>query len=185
MKNSDSKPLLFLSYFSIVCVLLMRIEGGHPLNFVPVFACLLLFAAARPARESVLPFTALVGVDIFLTRVQYGYPLTADHAVTWLWYGATILVGLAMLRRPISISRGLTASLLASLSFFFASNFAVWAAWGMYPKTWSGLADCYIAALPFFRNSVVSEAIGSAILFGIARYFCEAAKGRRIEHVLP
>jgi hypothetical protein len=40
----------------------------------------------------------------------------------------------------------------------------------MYPKTWSGLGTCYIAALSFFRNSIVSETAFSRLIFAVARY---------------
>jgi hypothetical protein len=38
----------------------------------------------------------------------------------------------------------------------------------MYPKTIGGLGACYIAALPFFRNSFVSETIFSVLIFSLA-----------------
>jgi len=59
------------------------------------------------------------------------------------------------------------ASLAGSVSFFLISNFAVWAVWNMYPKTASGLAACYVAGLPFFRNAVVSDLFFAALFFGI------------------
>ncbi len=36
----------------------------------------------------------------------------------------------------------------------------------IYPLTASGLAACYAAAIPFFRNSLVGDAFFTAILFG-------------------
>ena len=36
----------------------------NPYNVVPVFSCLLFFAALRPAREFVFPPAVLVGEDI-------------------------------------------------------------------------------------------------------------------------
>jgi hypothetical protein len=59
-------------------------------------------------------------------------------------------------------------SLLASVSFFVVSNYAVWAVWQMYPKTLAGLETCYTAALPFFRTSVTSELCFSLVIFGLA-----------------
>jgi hypothetical protein len=112
----------------------------------------------------------LIGVDIFLTTHQYGFPLTAGHVVTWAWYLAISLLGAGMLRGSISMPRVAGASLLASVSFFLASNFTVWAEWGMYAKTLGGLGACYIAALPFFRNSLVSETTFSLLIFGLAKY---------------
>jgi hypothetical protein len=59
------------------------------------------------------------------------------------------------------------ATLLGPTSFFLLSNYAVWAVGGMYPRTLSGLATCYVAGLPFYRNDVVSTAIVVAVAFGV------------------
>jgi hypothetical protein len=42
----------------------------------------------------------------------------------------------------------------------------VWLAGGLYPRTLSGLTACYVAAIPFFRNSIVGDLLYSAALFG-------------------
>lgn len=44
-----------------------------------------------------------------------------------------------------------------SILFYLLTNGAVWAAASWYPHTWSGLIQCYINALPFFRNTLVSD----------------------------
>lgn len=36
----------------------------------------------------------------------------------------------------------------------------------MYPKTWDGLAACYIAAIPFFHNTLLGDAVYTTVLFG-------------------
>lgn len=36
----------------------------------------------------------------------------------------------------------------------------------MYPRTLPGLAECYVAAIPFFRNSLAGDAIFTTVLFG-------------------
>ena len=43
------------------------------------------------------------------------------------------------------------ATLGGALIFFFVTNFADWYLLNMYAKTWQGLLDCYVAAIPFFR----------------------------------
>jgi hypothetical protein len=73
------------------------------------------------------------------------------------------------------------ASLTSSVSFFLTSNFAVWAAWGMYPKTLGGLGLCYIAALPFFRNSIFTELACSLLIFALARYSQALIPARRMQ----
>ena len=81
-----------------------------------------------------------------------------------------MLLGAGMLRNSVSSRRVIGASLLASVSFFLGSNYTVWAEWNMYPKTFDGLGTSYFAALPFFRNSVISEIVFSLLIFGIGRY---------------
>ena len=57
--------------------------------------------------------------------------------------------------------------LASSTSFFLLSNFMVWIGWPAYPHTLAGLAACYTAAIPFYRNDVVSTAITAGALFGL------------------
>jgi hypothetical protein len=53
-----------------------------------------------------------------------------------------------------------------SILFFVVTNFGVWWLFSTYPKSWSGLLECYIAAIPYFRGTLGGDLIGSAILFG-------------------
>ena len=169
MKRLALGNSILLPYLLIPAVALLRLTVNHPYNFIPVFSCLLFFGACRPAREYALPLFTLVGLDIFLTTHQYGFALTSGHAVTWLWYLGAMFLGGAMLRNSFSTWRVLGTSVSASMLFFVASNFMVWAEWDMYPKTWSGLVACYVAAIPFFRNSIVSEtACGLLLLAAVS-----------------
>ena len=54
----------------------------------------------------------------------------------------------------------------ASVLFFVASNFAVWLFSGMYTLDGAGLTRCYTAALPFFRNTLLGDALWTSLLFG-------------------
>jgi hypothetical protein len=59
------------------------------------------------------------------------------------------------------------AALATSVSFFAISNFAVWLTWNMYPHNLGGLAACYAAAVPFFRNDVVSNLLFTTVMFSV------------------
>ncbi len=53
----------------------------------------------------------------------------------------------------------------ASLSFFLISNFGVWLFW--YPRNLQGLFSCYLAALPFYRNTLLGDLFfGGLFVFG-------------------
>ena len=137
-----------------------------PFSFAPVTAALLYFGARRPRHEMWIPVAALAAAGVYLSRSYYGYALSADLLVTWAWYAGMVLLG-GMLAKNASALRVGAASLAGSVSFFVVSNFAVWAVWNMYPKTLGGLGACYVAAVPFFRNAVVSDLLFAAAFFGI------------------
>jgi hypothetical protein len=181
MKRIGSESSVLLPYLLISVAAALRLAVSHPYNFIPVFSCILLFGACRPKREFPIPILALMGVDSFLTTHRYGYALTGDHAITWTWYLVVMILGAAMLGTTVSIPRILGVSLLASVSFFVVSNLAVWAAWGMYAKTLGGMEACYIAALPFFRNSIVTELVFSLLILGLSRYCAAFSPARRMQ----
>jgi hypothetical protein len=52
--------------------------------------------------------------------------------------------------------------------FYVVTNFAVWITPnGLYPHTLDGLIQCYVMALPFFRNDMAGNVLWSATLFGL------------------
>jgi len=159
---------LFLAFAVVVHARFLPL----PFSFAPVTAALLYFGARRPRREIWVPVAALAIAGVYLSRAYYGYAVSADLLVTWAWYGGMVLLG-GMLAKSVSALRVGAASLAGSVSFFLMSNFAVWAVWNMYPKNLSGLMACYVAALPFFRNAVVSDLFFAAVFFGIGYLFSQ------------
>jgi hypothetical protein len=59
------------------------------------------------------------------------------------------------------------ASITGSCLLFLLTNFAVWAGGALYPHTAGGLAECFAAAVPFFRNSLAGDCFYAAVLFGV------------------
>jgi hypothetical protein len=53
-----------------------------------------------------------------------------------------------------------------SVLFFGVSNLAVWVVSSSYSKTWGGLVTCYLAAIPFFRNTLLGDGLYASVLFG-------------------
>lgn len=138
----------------------------HPLAFTPVTAALLYFGARGARRQLWLPFALLAASDVVLTKFVYAYPFSWDHFVTWAWYAAILWLG-THLRENAKPLRVAGAALVGSVSFFVVSNFAVWAAWSMYPKTLAGLMTCYAAGLPFFRRALEGDLLFTAVMFGL------------------
>ena len=156
-----------LAYLFVILAVAVHIRWlVLPFSFTPVLAALLYFGARMPRKQWWVPLAMLVACDIYLTRVTYAYPVTADHLVTWAWYAAMLLLGGAAIKGFSTLRIGVS-TLAGSVSFFLISNLAVWMVWQMYPKTPNGLLACYVAGLPFFRNAVISDLLFSAAFFGI------------------
>ncbi len=142
----------------------------HPWwNFTAVGGALLVWGARRPLATAVLPVAALALGDWYLTRFVYGYAFHVNsYLLTWAWYALVVLLGHRLLRGRLGFARVGGASVLASTSFFVASNYAVWAVPGSwYPHTLHGLEFCYTMALPFYRNDVVSTLMVTGAVFGL------------------
>jgi hypothetical protein len=138
----------------------------HAWHFTPVAASLLFFGARGSRRQMWIPLVLMAATDVVLTRFIYSYGLTWDQLVTWAWYAAILWLG-TNLREKSGPVQVVGAALASSVSFFLVSNFAVWTAWQMYPKTFHGLMMSYAAGLPFFRGTVESDLFFSVAFFGI------------------
>jgi hypothetical protein len=142
----------------------------HPaIPFTAVGGSLLYFGARRSLWQGIIPVSALVASDYYLTTHVYGMPFAArEYIITWAWYAAVIVLGALLLHRRTTVARVASAAFLAPTSFFVASNYAVWVGQnGLYPHTFAGLVTCYIAGLPFYAYDLLSTAIIAALAFGI------------------
>jgi hypothetical protein len=152
-----------LAYVFVLFAVAVRFMP-HPLAFTPVGAALLFFGARGSRRQMWAPIALLAASDVVLTTMVYRYPFSWDHLVTWAWYGGMLWLGTS-LKQSAGVLRIAGAALAGSVSFFLISNFAVWAAWAMYPRTFSGLMACYDAGLPFFRRAAVGDLLFTCAMF--------------------
>jgi len=132
----------------------------HPANITAVGGLALFSGAHLPLKKAAIILLATMFVsDIFL-----GF-----HSVMWATYVSILMavgIGRVMQARR-SIARIAVLIFVSSLLFYLITNFAVWFAPNfLYPKTVSGLIECYIMALPFFRNSLLGDFFYTAVFFG-------------------
>jgi len=133
----------------------------HPPNFTPIGA-MALFSGAYLGRRGVLAFAAPLGA-MLLSDAVIGF-----HSGMPFVYGsiaAIVVIGWLALQSKSPI-RVVGAALVSSVLFFLVTNLGTWAVSGMYPLTASGLAACYVAAIPFFQNTVVGDLVYCGLLFG-------------------
>src|SRR5438094_28584 len=87
------------------------------------------------------------------------------------------------LRERNVLRRFISANVLGATAFYLISNFGVWVGWHTYPPTWSGLVQCYVAAIPFFGRTLGSTIIFSAVLFGAYEYWRRAHHSEAHSHM--
>ena len=156
------------AYLLLVLAVLSRLMP-HPdwWNFTAVGGALLYFGARRSWREMLAPLAALMATDYVLTVFSYHYEFRWQaYVTTWGWYLAVMALGWILLHTRTTFLRVAAGVVLGPTSFFLVSNYGVWAAGDMYPRTLGGLITCYAAAIPFYRNDLVSTAIVAGLAFG-------------------
>lgn len=132
----------------------------HPPNFVPV-AAMALFAGATFSDTRfayLVPLAAMFLSDLIL-GLHAGMPVVYVSLAITVWIG-THLQGRARILRVGG------AAVAGSVVFFVLTNFGVWLSSGMYPLSLEGLIACYVAAIPFFHNTLAGALFYSAVLFG-------------------
>jgi hypothetical protein len=142
----------------------------RPYNLAPVGA-IGIFGGARLRcwQAFVLPLAIMVGSDVVLGALL-GPDYGLFHYSRLFVYSSVlvyVLIGRLLTRTeaPWWIA---AASLLGSVQFFVITNFGEWLYNPVvnYPKNFAGLVDCYVAALPFFHPTVISDLGFTALLFG-------------------
>jgi hypothetical protein len=142
-------------------------------NLMPVGAMGLFAGAQLRSRYALLvPPAAMLAADLLLIRplAALGYPsFTAVTPFIYLSYALCALLGRLVGRDETSPVVLGGVSLLASVQFFLVTNFAVWLLGDgtNYPRTFAGLAECYLMAVPFFRNTVAGDLLFTGLFFGL------------------
>jgi len=132
----------------------------HPPDFSPLAAMALFGGASFASKRTAFlaPFAGLLLSDFVLGF----YAITP---VVYASFALIVCLGFWVRQHP-SVRRIAGAALASAILFFVISNFGVWAIDHWYPKTPAGLAECYAAAIPFFKNTLLSNLLYSALLFG-------------------
>ena len=151
----------FIYIISLIFVTALSRLLPHPAEFTPVLSIAIFSGATLfNKRDSILvPLFAMFISDIFL-----GF-----HSLIPVVYSCIVFISLYSNRfvQTKNITSILFTSFLSGFFFFLVTNFAVWLTSGMYSLDLVGLQTCYLAAIPFFRNSLAGTVIYSTLLFGL------------------
>ena len=148
----------YLFIILLTCLAAFTRLAPHPPNFTPILSIALFCGVCfRSKYIFLVPLFAMLISDFIL-----GF-----HSVIMYVYFSLLLIFIfgKLVSEKISYKSTLIISLFSSILFFLITNFGVWIIG--YPKTFSGLILCYSAAIPFFKNSLIST-----LMFSSVFYYC-------------
>ena len=151
------KNKIFLQY----CLILLSSIGAliffrflpHPPNFTPVIA--MAFYLPIFFGMWCIPFLLLA---FAITDFFIGF----HSLLVWTWGGLALISLISKFSNSI-LSR-LLLSFVGAVIFYIISNFGVWFSGSLYQYSIEGLIQCYIMALPFFTNTLLSTIIFSLLI---------------------
>jgi|TARA_B110000196_G_C21039764_1_gene611888 hypothetical protein len=112
----------------------------HPPNFTPILAVAVFVPLIMKNN--------LIAIPVTLGAMLIGDLYWGFHSYMFWTYGAVLLATQLRYRNVFG------NALLASTIFFLITNFSVWLS-GYYGLTLTGLWACYVAAIPFFGNTLM------------------------------
>lgn len=153
----------------------------HPMNFAPIAAIALFAAVYLDKKYSIIiPLAALVISDAILGFYA---------GIEWV-YGSFVLIALVgfwLKKRVSGAGTGKKTAFVAgttifsSILFFVFTNFGVWLSGMYYDMSFSGLAQCYTMAIPFFRNTLAGDLVFTGAMFVIYETVIRFAKNSDVQ----
>lgn len=133
----------------------------HSPNFVPITALALVGGLYLPRKVAyIVPMAAMLVSDLFIGFYHplimvsvYGCLLLATYMGTWA-------------KQHKNVGTIIAITFASSIAFYLVTNTMVWAFGALYPRTLAGLLESYTLALPFFRNSLLSDFFYTSVLVG-------------------
>lgn len=155
----------FTSRFWIISIMILAAAFTrlipHPPNFTAVGA-IALFGGAYFSEKKfafIIPMLAMLLSDLII-----GF----HNGMLSVYFSFVLIVVIGiLLSRNLKFSNVVLASLLSSIIFFVLTNFQMWLQSSLYAKNISGLVACYVAAIPFFHNTVLGDLFFVGTLLGL------------------
>ena len=149
-----------LSILILITILAFSRLMPHPPNFTPLLGMAVFSGVIfdRKVFAFVVPLVAMLISDLII-----GF----HSSMPIIYFAIMLNVGVGyLLVSKFSYLKGILALVSGALIFFIVTNFAVWLGSGMYSQDLNGLISCYIMALPFFQNTLLSS-----LVYGLGAFY--------------
>jgi len=140
---------------SLIFILIIARLIPHPPNFTPIVAAAIMSGFLfKNLNFSLINLT----IVMFFTDALIGF----YNNMFFVYLSLFLIVFIFFkINKKIKLKNLFIFSFVGSLIFFLVSNLGVWILTDMYNKNINGLMYCYIAAIPFFKNTLFSTIIFS------------------------
>ena len=156
--NIKLLPIIFLVLFSRFI--------PHPPNFTPIIAVAILSPLFFNKNNVAL---TLVIVGMFISDFFIGFyqnMITTYLAIILVYYFSKFYFN----EKTIGIKNIIFGSIFSALIFYVLTNFSVWVFGDLYPKNFEGLIMCYVMAIPFFTNTLISTFLFTSVAYTSSIY---------------
>jgi len=151
----------YLPAFALIILGISTRFLPHPANFTALGGAAIFSGIYLPRRWAlILPIAAMFLSDLFLGF--YAWPVMLS---VYLGFIIMALIGMAI-KKEKNAATVIGGTVFGSVLFFLLTNFSVWAFGNWYEHSLAGLYQCYVLALPFFKNSLAGDLFYTAALAG-------------------
>ncbi|HZY10958.1 MAG TPA: DUF6580 family putative transport protein [Bacteroidota bacterium] len=150
----------YLFTFSLILIAALSRLLPHLPNFTPITALALFGGVYLDKKHTfIVPLAAMLISDYFIGFYS---------GMAWVYCSFVAIGFLGLwLRNHRGVGKTIGATLTGSILFFAVTNFGVWVSSQVtYSHTLSGLIECYVVAIPFFRNTLFGDVVYVGALFG-------------------
>ena len=128
-------------------------------NFTPIIA-ISIYAGIKFNNKYLallIPILSMVISDLFI-----GFH--SSMLAVYICIVMNVFIGIFFIKR-FTLLNYMYLSFLGACIFYIVTNFSVWMLSNMYPLTMEGLIMCYLLALPFFQNTLISSLFFGCLIF--------------------
>ncbi|MFA5051172.1 MAG: DUF6580 family putative transport protein [Patescibacteria group bacterium] len=168
-------------YYLLILLGILTRFLPHPANFTAIGA-IALFSGYYLKNKKMAIIIPLV--IMFLSDWRIGLYQWQLMASVYLSFVIVVFLGILIREKKWFFS--LPMSLFGTIIFFLVTNWAVWQFTNWYPHNFPGLISCYLAGLPFIKNSFAGDLTYTFSLFALTELiiFWVKTKKSKISYIL-
>ncbi len=147
------------SIFFLIILLVFSRLIPHPPNFTPIISIVIL--------GGILFQSFILTAIVFFTSMFISDLIIGLYPEMIFTYITLMIIGILyyFIFNKINYKNLIVHSFFGSFIFYLITNFFVWTNGSLYEQTLDGLIQCYILAIPFFSNTLLSTIFFSYLTF--------------------